>query len=145
MELKNVTFLVIGELYLAINTNLEKVFLLDNITFDVLKAIKDQYDMKNIEMQYGTEIVDKVIKNWQEFQRKGAKNVVYADESVKGIPEGTPWEDVIWGMKNTYKNLRFAVEITKEQPMDYLRYSLAQLAENCKRWGLEEEMSKLHI
>ena len=75
----------------------------------------------------------------------GAKNVVYADESVKGIPEGTPWEDVIWGMKNTYKNLRFAVEITKEQPMDYLRYSLAQLAENCKRWGLEEEMSKLHI
>ena len=48
----------------------------------------------------------------------GAKNVVYADESVKGIPEGTPWEDVIWGMKNTYKNLRFAVEITKEQPMD---------------------------
>lgn len=49
MELKNVTFLVIGELYLAINTNLEKVFLLDNITFDVLKAIKDQYDMKNIE------------------------------------------------------------------------------------------------
>ena len=26
MELKNVTFLVIGELYLAINTNLEKVF-----------------------------------------------------------------------------------------------------------------------
>jgi len=23
----------------------------------------------------------------------GAKNVVYADESVKGIPEGTPWED----------------------------------------------------
>ena len=75
----------------------------------------------------------------------GAKNVVYADESVKGIPEGTPWEDVIWGMKNTYKNLRFAVEITKEQPMDYLRYSLAQLAENCKRWGLEEEMSKLYI
>lgn len=75
----------------------------------------------------------------------GAKNVVYADESVKGIPEGTPWEDVIWGMKNTYKNLRFAVEITKEQPMDYLRYSLAELAENCKRWGLEEEMSKLHI
>lgn len=39
MELKNVTFLVIGELYLAINTNLEKVFLLDNITFDVLKAV----------------------------------------------------------------------------------------------------------
>lgn len=75
----------------------------------------------------------------------GAKNVVYADESVKGIPEGTPWEDVIWGMKNTYKNLRFAVEITKEQPMDYLRYSLAQLAENCKRWGLEEEMSKLYM
>lgn len=75
----------------------------------------------------------------------GAKNVVYADESVKGIPEGTPWEDVIWGMKNTYKNLRFAVEITKEQPMDYLRYSLVQLAENCKRWGLEEEMSKLYI
>lgn len=73
MELKNVTFLVIGELYLAINTNLEKVFLLDNITFDVLKAIKDQYDMKNIEMQYGTEIVDKVIKNWQEFQRKGER------------------------------------------------------------------------
>ena len=75
----------------------------------------------------------------------GAKNVVYADESVKGIPEGTPWEDVIWGMKNTYKNLRFAVEITKEHPMDYLRYSLAELAENCKRWGLEEEMSKLYI
>ena len=75
----------------------------------------------------------------------GAKNVVYADESVKGIPEGTPWEDVIWGMKNTYKNLRFAVEITKEHPMDYLRYSLAQLAENCKRWGLEEEMSKLYM
>ena len=49
------------------------------------------------------------------------------------------------GVKNTYKNLRFAVEITKEQPMDYLRYSLAQLAENCKRWGLEEEMSKLYI
>ena len=24
----------------------------------------------------------------------GAKNVVYADENVKGIPEGTPWEDV---------------------------------------------------
>ena len=72
----------------------------------------------------------------------GAKNVVYADESVKGIPEGTPWEDVIWGMKNTYKNLRFAVEITKEQPMDYLRYSLAELAENCKRWGLEEEYNK---
>ena len=37
----------------------------------------------------------------------GAKNVVYADESVKGIPKGTPWEDVIWGMKNTYKNLQF--------------------------------------
>lgn len=73
MELKNVTFLVIGELYLAINTNLEKVFNLDNITFDVLKAIKDQYDMKNIEMQYGTEIVDKVIKNWQELQRKGER------------------------------------------------------------------------
>ena len=72
----------------------------------------------------------------------GAKNVVYADESVQGIPEGTPWEDVIWGMKNTYKNLRFAVEITKEQPMDYLRYSLAELAENCKRWGLEEEYNK---
>ena len=75
----------------------------------------------------------------------GAKNVVYADESVKGIPEGTPWEDVVRGRKNTYKNLRFAVEITKEHPMDYLRYSLAQLAENCKRWGLEEEMSKLYI
>jgi len=29
--------------------------------------------------------------------------------------------------------------------MDYLRYSLAQLAENCKRWGLEEEMSKLYM
>lgn len=36
-------------------------------------------------------------------------------------------------------------EHPKEQPMDYLRYSLAQLAENCKRWGLEEEMSKLYI
>lgn len=69
----------------------------------------------------------------------GAKNVIYMDERTKGIPEGLPWEDVIRGMKNTHKNLRFAVEITKEQPMDYLRYSLAELEENCKRWGLGEE------
>ena len=69
----------------------------------------------------------------------GAKNVIYMDERTKGIPEGTPWEDVIWGMKNAHKNLRFAVEITKEQPMDYLRYSMSELKENCKRWGLGEE------
>ena len=29
--------------------------------------------------------------------------------------------------------------------MFYGLQSLAQLAENCKRWGLEEEMSKLYI
>ncbi len=72
----------------------------------------------------------------------GARNVIYMDERTKGIPEGMPWEDVIWGMKNVYKNLRFAVEITKEQPMDYLRYSQVELAENCKRWGLEEEYNE---
>ena len=72
----------------------------------------------------------------------GAKNVIYMDERTKGIQEGTPWEDAIWGMKNVHKNLRFAVEITKEQPMDYLRYSLSELKENCKRWGLEEEYNE---
>ena len=71
--------------------------------------------------------------------------MVYADESVKGIPEGTPWEDVIWGMKNTYKNLRFAVEITKEQPMDYLRYSLAQLAEIYGEGGETESWDQLGL
>lgn len=68
--------------------------------------------------------------------------MIYMDERTKGIQGGTPWEDVIWGMKNAHKNLRFAVEITKEQPMDYLRYSLAELAGNCKRWGLEEEYNE---
>ena len=60
------------------------------------------------------------------------------DERTKGIPEGMPWEKVIWGMENTYNSIRFAVEITKEQPMDYLRYSLAELRDNGKRWGLGE-------
>ena len=69
----------------------------------------------------------------------GARHVIYMDERTKGIPEGMPWEKVIWGMENTYKSLRFAVEITKEQPMDYLRYSLAELRDNGKRWGLGEE------
>lgn len=64
----------------------------------------------------------------------GARNVIYMDESTKGIPEGTPWENVIWGMKNVYKNLRFAVEITKEQPVNYLKYSQAELEDNSKRW-----------
>ncbi len=36
MELKNVTFLVIGELYLAINTNLEKVFVRKNKVGDYM-------------------------------------------------------------------------------------------------------------
>ena len=31
----------------------------------------------------------------------GAKNVVYADESVKGIPEGTLWEDVLLSLKKS--------------------------------------------
>ncbi len=69
----------------------------------------------------------------------GARHVIYMDERTKGIPEGMPWEKVIWGMENTYKSVRFAVEITKEQPMDYLRYSLAELRDNGKRWGLGEE------
>ena len=71
MELKNVTFLVIGELYLAIDSYYEKVFNLDNITFNILKAIKDKNDMKIVEMQYGIELVKKAIRNWKKLQRKG--------------------------------------------------------------------------
>ena len=116
----------------------------------MLKQMLCQYLGKSSFMGYGEGLIF-IHEKLNEVEKKayldlmyqaGAKNVIYVDESVQGIPEGTPCEDVIWAMKNTYKNLRFAVEITKEQPMDYLRYSLAKLAENCKRWGLEEEYNK---
>lgn len=117
----------------------------------LIKQLLHQYLGKPSIMGYGEAIIF-IHEKLNEVEMKayfgliyqaGAKKVIYMDEKTKGIPEGTPWEDVIWGMKNVYKNLRFAVEITKEQPMDYLRYSLMELEENCKRWGLEEEWKQM--
>ena len=117
----------------------------------LIKQLLHQYLGKPSIMGYGEGIIF-IHEKLNEVEMKayfdliyqaGAKKVIYMDEKTKGIPEGTPWEDVIWGMKNVYKNLRFAVEITKEQPMDYLRYSLMELEENCKRWGLEEEWKQM--
>lgn len=60
------------------------------------------------------------------------------DENVKGKPEHVSWEDVIWQMKDVNKNLRYAIEISKDEPMDYLRYSIEELNRKCEHWGLDE-------
>lgn len=40
-------------------------------------------------------------------------------------------------MKKCYPKLRFAVEITKDEPEKYLQNELEVLQERCKRWGIE--------
>lgn len=74
-------------------------------------------------------------------QAGNLKSLLYMDENVQGKPDGFPWEDVIWGMINSNKKLRFAVEITKDNPEDYLRYAVEELSRKCKKWGIDRSIS----
>lgn len=75
------------------------------------------------------------------YQAGNLKNLLYMDENVQGKPDGLPWEEVIWGMTAVNKKLRFAVEITKDNPEAYLRYAVEELSRKCKKWGIDREIS----
>ena len=66
-------------------------------------------------------------------------NVFVVSERDVTLENDATFEEFVFAMHDRFPKLRFAMEVTKQNPRHYAKYAVDKLLKDCRRWGVEKE------